>query len=143
MQRVPDQVGDPLCILQVGLAPGHVGPVRSGADDQDESASRQRTPAVRKLSSEMAHRAVLFSGAHRTVLNLENVRIREVGMMSTLLKPLCGAFVIACGALGLIAGAGPLATPALAQAALAQTEPAPVQPQPEKPDHPRPRAGCR
>src|SRR5215212_2212219 len=66
--------------------------------------------------------------------------IREVGMMSTLLKPLCGAFVIACGALGLIAGAGPLATPALAQAALAQTEPAPVQPQPEKPDHPRPRA---
>src|SRR5215212_9493795 len=67
--------------------------------------------------------------------------IREVGMMSTLLKPLCGAFVIACGALVLIAGADPLATPALAQAALAQTEPAPVQPQPEKPDHPRPRAG--
>jgi predicted component of type VI protein secretion system len=62
-------------------------------------------------------------------------------MMSTLLKPLCGTFVIACGALVLIVGAGPLATPALAQAVLAQTEPAPVQPQPEKPDHPRPRAG--
>src|SRR5215218_6943563 len=62
-------------------------------------------------------------------------------MMSTLLKPLCWAFVIACGALVLIAGTGPLPTPALAQAALAQTEPAPVQPQPEKPDHPRPRAG--
>src|SRR5215212_8491383 len=87
----------------------------------------------------MARRAVLFSGAHQTALNLENVRIREVGMMSTL-KPLCTA-VIACGALGLIAGAGPLVTPALAQAALAQTEPAPLQPQPERPDHPRPRAG--
>ena len=62
-------------------------------------------------------------------------------MMSTLLKPLPGAFVIACGALVLIAGVGPLATPALAQAVLAQTEPAPVQLQPEKPDHPRPRAG--
>src|SRR5215218_6710422 len=117
MQLVPDQVGDPLCILQVGLAPGHVGPVRSGADDQDENATRQRTPAVRKLSSEMARRAVLFSGAHQTVLNLENVRIREVGMMSTL-KPLCGALIIACGALVLVTDAGPLATPALAQAML-------------------------
>ena len=62
-------------------------------------------------------------------------------MISTLLKRLRGAFVIACGALVLITDAGPLATPALAQAALAQTEPAPVQPPPEKPDHPRPRAG--
>src|SRR5215217_7342927 len=89
----------------------------------------------------MAHRAILFSEAHQTAIKKENVRIREIGMMSTLLKPLCGAFVIACGALVLIAGAGPLATPALAQAVLAQTEPAPVQPPPEKPDHPRPRAG--
>jgi hypothetical protein len=64
--------------------------VRSVADDQDESASRQRTPAVRKLSSDGSQ-----SG---------DVRIREVGMMSTLLKPLPGAFVIACGALVLIAG---------------------------------------
>jgi len=78
---------------------------------------------------------------HQTVLNLEKVRIREAGMMSTLLKPLCGALVIACGAFVLITAAGPLATPALAQAALAQTDPAPLQPQPERPDHPRPRAG--
>jgi len=49
----------------------------------------------------MARRAVLFSGAHQTALDLENVRIRVVGMMSTL-KPLCGAFMIACGALGLL-----------------------------------------
>src|SRR3954447_5160541 len=38
-------------------------------------------------------------------------------MMSTLLKRLRGAFVIAYGALVLITAAGPLATPALAQAA--------------------------
>ena len=76
MQLVPDQAGDPLCILRVGLVPGHVGQVRSVADDQDKSASRQRTPAVRKLSSEMAHRAILFSEAHQMALNLENVRIK-------------------------------------------------------------------
>jgi hypothetical protein len=86
-------------------------------------------------------RAILLSRALQTVLNLEKVRIREVGMMSTLLKPLCGALVVACGALVLITDAGPLATPALAQATLAQTEPAPTQPQPEKPNHPRPRVG--
>ena len=61
--------------------------------------------------------------------------------MSTLLKPLCGALIIACGALVLTTDTSPLVTPALAQAALAQTEPAPLQPQPEKLDHPRPRAG--
>src|SRR5688500_1258175 len=53
------------------------------------------------------------SNLHReTALNLEDVRIREVGMMS-ILKHLRGAFVIACGALVLITDAGPLATPAL------------------------------
>ena len=71
MQLLPDQVSDLLCILRVGLAPGHVGQVRRVADDQNESASRQRTPAVRKLSSEMAHRAILFSEAHQMALNLE------------------------------------------------------------------------
>jgi hypothetical protein len=70
-QLVPDQVGDPLCILQVGLVPRHIGQARSVTDDQDESASRQRTPAVRKLSSEMSHRAILFSEAHQMALNLE------------------------------------------------------------------------
>jgi potassium efflux system protein len=58
-------------------------------------------------------------------------------MMSTLLKRLRGAFVIACGALVLITAAGPLATPALAQAAHV-----PAQGQPEQPDQPRrPHAG--
>src|SRR3954454_25052921 len=58
-------------------------------------------------------------------------------MMSTLLKRLRGAFVIACGALVLITAAGPLATPALAQAAHI-----PAQGQPEQPDQPRrPHAG--
>ncbi len=71
MQLVPDHVSDPLCTPRVGLAPGHVGQVRSVADDQDESASRQRTPAVRKLSSEMSHRAILSSEAHQMALNLE------------------------------------------------------------------------
>src|SRR4051795_258085 len=58
-------------------------------------------------------------------------------MMSTLLKRLRGAFVIACGALVLITAAGPLATPAHAQAAHV-----PAQGQPEQPDQPRrPHAG--
>src|SRR4051812_38312889 len=58
-------------------------------------------------------------------------------MMSTLLKRLRGAFVIACCALVLITAAGPLATPAHAQAAHI-----PAQGQPEQPDQPRrPHAG--
>src|SRR3954464_431289 len=58
-------------------------------------------------------------------------------MMSSLLKRLRGAFVIACGAFVLITAAGPLATPALAQAAHV-----PAQGQPEQPDQPRrPHAG--
>src|SRR3954471_2085903 len=58
-------------------------------------------------------------------------------MMSTLLKRLRGAVVIAYGALVLITAAGPLATPALAQAAHV-----PAQGQPEQPDQPRrPHAG--
>src|SRR3954471_9270974 len=52
-------------------------------------------------------------------------------MMSTLLKPLHAAFVIACVALVLIAGAGPLATPALAQVAQV-----PAQGQPDQPRMP-------
>src|SRR5215207_11274684 len=57
--------------------------------------------------------------------------------MMSILKHLCGAFVIACGALVLITDTGPLATPALAQAAHVLAEP-----QPERPDPPRaPRAG--
>src|SRR3954465_8783670 len=58
-------------------------------------------------------------------------------MMSSLLKRLRGAFVIACGALVLITDAGPLATPALAQAAQVL-----AQGQTEQPDQPRrPHAG--
>src|SRR3954467_8847932 len=58
-------------------------------------------------------------------------------MMSTLLKRLRGAFVIACGALVLITAADPLPTPALAQAAQVL-----AQGQPEQPDQPRqPHAG--
>src|SRR3954465_563200 len=58
-------------------------------------------------------------------------------MMSTLLKGLRGAFVIASGALVLITDAGPLATPALAQAAQVL-----AQGQTEQPDQPRrPHAG--
>src|SRR4051794_23670470 len=58
-------------------------------------------------------------------------------MMTTLLKRLRGAFVIAYGALVLITAAGPLATPAHAQAAHV-----PAQGQPEQPDQPRrPHAG--
>src|SRR5215210_61899 len=53
-------------------------------------------------------------------------------MISTLLKRLRGAFVIACGALVLITDAGPLATPALAQAAQVL-----AQDQTEQPDQPR------
>src|SRR5215203_507981 len=53
-------------------------------------------------------------------------------MISTLLKRLRGAFVIACGALVLITDAGPLATPALAQAAHVL-----AQGQTEQPDQPR------
>src|SRR5215207_1499339 len=57
--------------------------------------------------------------------------------MMSILKHLCGAFVIACGALVLITDAGPLATPALAQAAHVL-----AQGQPEQPDQPRtPHAG--
>ena len=57
--------------------------------------------------------------------------------MSTFLRRLRGAFVIACGALVLITAAGPLATPALAQAAQV-----PAQGQTEQPDQPRtPHAG--
>src|SRR5215207_9316347 len=59
----------------------------------------------------------------------------QTGAISSFSNPSRDAYLV------LIAGVGPLATPALAQAVLAQTEPAPVQLQPEKPDHPRPRAG--
>jgi hypothetical protein len=39
---VPDQVGGPLGVLRLGLAPGHVAHVRGVADDEGEDAALER-----------------------------------------------------------------------------------------------------
>jgi hypothetical protein len=58
-QPVPDQLGDPLGVLHVRLAPGHVAHVRGVADDEGEGALERgvhRPPVdARRLHADVGH----------------------------------------------------------------------------------------